>query len=130
MNNIFENAYFGKPYKTRDGKKILFQCANADCVCLVTEEHCISYNFDGTVWGIFEPENDIVSEWQKPIDEEELDKLAEEYFVTTYNQGNNNPSLNIINEKKFAVADFKAGCHKMLEVLNERIEGKNKQVIS
>lgn len=24
MNNIFENAYFGKPYRTRDGKKAFY----------------------------------------------------------------------------------------------------------
>lgn len=24
MNNIFEGAYFGKPYKTRDGRKAIY----------------------------------------------------------------------------------------------------------
>lgn len=24
MKNIFKNAYFGKPYKTRDGRKAIF----------------------------------------------------------------------------------------------------------
>ena len=43
------------------------------------------------------------------IDEEKLNRLAEEYFINTYNNGVKDPNLEIINEKEFAVADFKAG---------------------
>lgn len=111
MKNIFENAYFGKSYKTRDGKKAIYHGSKK------------YKSSDGKVWTyhylMIEPENvdvfgedmvinhydayindngigrfanlkyykdsgvnakyDIISEWKEPINEEELDKLAEAY---------------------------------------------------
>lgn len=75
--NIFNNAYFGKPYKMRNGNKAIFhRNANNRTWYLICEEihDRIPYNVDGTSRG----DNcfDIVSEWQEEINEEELDKLA------------------------------------------------------
>lgn len=61
--------------------------------------------------GRFEIDAKIV----EPINEQELDELAEEYFLNTYNKGITDPNLDIINEKKYAVSDFKAGYRKALE---------------
>lgn len=82
MMNIFENAFFGKAYKTRDGRKALYWCHDGICHRLITSDN-----------GPFQPwcdDNglnigrnrvkgnspfDIVSEWQEEIREEELDKI-------------------------------------------------------
>lgn len=81
MENIFENSYFGKAYKTRDGRKALYiQYDNVmDKHCFLPEDGRFTYCFnDGMV---FESETcvDIISEWQEEINEEELHKLALEY---------------------------------------------------
>ena len=34
MKNIFENAYFGKPYKTRDGRKAILLDESFDSLIL------------------------------------------------------------------------------------------------
>lgn len=81
MNNIFENAYFGKPYKTRDGKKAIYLRGNFKHHLYLETGGIIDCNQDGTYEGVLgrmEP-LDIVSEWQEEIDEEKLDKLAKEY---------------------------------------------------
>lgn len=114
--NIFENAYFGKPYKTRDERKAIFMrhSDNTYHIYLAVGGVIFRYQFDGT----YDDESrdlDIVSEWTEEINEKELDKLAEEYFLTTYNKGIKNPSLDIINEKEFAKADFKSGYRKAKE---------------
>lgn len=92
MENIFENAYFGKPYKTRDGRKALY----LDSFYRLTgEKHvlAIEHMEDNLLYvfsdGMYEPvgaiddrkenNNDIISEWQEEINEEELDKLAYDY---------------------------------------------------
>lgn len=85
-NNIFENAYFSKPYRTRNNQKAIFQCSGVACACLFTEEHCRTYNFDGTVFGLHEPEYDIVSEWQVEINKAKLDKLAKEHLRKVYKE--------------------------------------------
>lgn len=38
MKNIFENAYFGKAYKTRDDKKVLYH--------LYDEQHKVHFLFE------------------------------------------------------------------------------------
>lgn len=72
MENIFENAYFGKPYKTRDGRKAVYL---GDNTCWIeggdTE---IGYSRNGLFVDIQEHGIDIVSEWT--IDEKELNKMA------------------------------------------------------
>ncbi len=80
--NIFENAYFGKSYKTRDGKKAIYINNLSD----YTYHHQLALcNGDIEVYDNFGTRSyggnglDIVSEWQEePITEEELDKLAEQ----------------------------------------------------
>ena len=64
MENIFENADFGKPYRTRDGRKALYigDFVN-DKISLLTEQN-------GTIWVSIDGHsdykyNDIVSEWQE-----------------------------------------------------------------
>lgn len=74
MNNIFENAYFGKAYKTRDGRKVIFYMATKLGACLLSEKFGLQlYHFDGTSF-MKCSKSDIVSEWQKEINEEELAK--------------------------------------------------------
>lgn len=86
--NIFENAYFGKPYKTRDGSKAIFMCKRRNFdqdrpyACIVEGyDDIFSYYPNGRLYFLekFETENDIISEWEEEINEDELDKLAEEY---------------------------------------------------
>lgn len=78
MNNIFENAYFGKAYKTRDGRKAIY--IQEDCCIVEGNIDTFSYFDDGHYsislkkCGI-----DIVSEWTEPINEEELCKQSEQY---------------------------------------------------
>ena len=83
MNNIFENAYFGKPYMTNDGRKailIRYFICNGFKYLLTTGNMEFSVDEYGKVdkricpFGV-----DIVSEWQEEVNEEELDKLACEY---------------------------------------------------
>lgn len=111
MKNIFENAYFGKAYKTSDGRKVLLVSIFPDTgnAFLISEykirdncfgNHPYVYRLDGINKDC--PELDIVSEWGE-ISEEELDKLAEEYF----------DSLDRDRGPKY---HFKAGCRKMREL--------------
>lgn len=87
MNNIFENAYFGKPYKTRDDKKAIFLgLKNPYEVFMLYNVSMTNYPildarkvraYDGKIYTTLESGGDIVSEWQEEINEEELDKLAD-----------------------------------------------------
>lgn len=80
MNNIFENAYFGKLYKTRDGRKVVFLrtfVCNGYKHYVSTGELEYSVREDGKVdKNLYPYEEDIVSEWQEEINEEELGELA------------------------------------------------------
>lgn len=82
MTNIFENAYFGKAYKTRDGRKAIYigndTYAKEHILCL--EGNFLNYNYyeNGKCKAYPNDSTDIISEWQEEINEEELDKLAEE----------------------------------------------------
>lgn len=73
-NNIFENAYFGKAYKTRDGRKAVY--IQEDCCIVEGNMDTFSY-FDDGHCSMFSEECDIdiVSEWQEPINEEKLDEV-------------------------------------------------------
>lgn len=71
MNNIFENAYFGKAYKTRDGLKALFVTQNklndVTYICqpldaIYCERHV---HANGLCLNGCEDSSDIVSEWQE-----------------------------------------------------------------
>lgn len=90
MNNIFENAYFDKSYKTRDGKKAIYLFSSGCGVYCITENFRNKiryYHFNGIPYD-FEFSKyrgeDIISEWQEEINEKELDKLAEESAKKVY----------------------------------------------
>lgn len=114
MENIFENAYFGKPYKTRDGSKAIFICKRTDNAiwdlsqpfACVVEGYGEIWNYypNGRLYRIenFTTESDIVSEWQESIDEEKLNELAEEYFYS-------------LNRDNGAKEHFKAGYRKAMK---------------
>lgn len=73
MSNIFENAYFGKMYKTRDGRKAIY--IQEDCCIVEGNIDAFSYFDDGHFSiPLKECGIDIVSEWQEPINEEKLDE--------------------------------------------------------
>lgn len=99
MNNIFENAYFGKVYKTRDGRKAIYKATsfikNYETDTLVQFHKLMVDGGDEDGNDIIAFMNngkrgtkcqgiDIISEWQEPIEEEKLDKLAIEYGKTIY----------------------------------------------
>ena len=81
MENIFENAYFGKAYKTRDGRKARFvinmggNYGHPYRLVIEGSDHFFNYDRDGRMANV-ERDSDIVSEWQEEINEEELDRLA------------------------------------------------------
>lgn len=76
MNNIFENAYFGKTYKTKDGRKAIYvnakysPCDDRIYLILEGDKSVTEYRPNGE--GIYVVCQDIVSEWKKEINEEEL----------------------------------------------------------
>lgn len=89
MNNIFEGAYFGKAYKTRDGRKAIYNYhSSGGYHDIIIDEEGVSYHFADHTNGILRLPHpseintdvdyscpiDIVSEWQEEIDEEELAK--------------------------------------------------------
>lgn len=80
MRNIFKNASFGKAYKTMDGRKAIYigakysPCDDRIYLILEGDESVTQYYPDGK--GKYTVRQDIISEWQEPIDEEKLDKLA------------------------------------------------------
>lgn len=97
MSSIFDNAYFGKPYRTRDGRKAIYH--SYDNIYpdnsyqhhhnLILEEKdyirdtiwiwCNDYgHIEEHIEGewLNETNSDIVSEWQE-VNEEELEKYAE-----------------------------------------------------
>ena len=73
MKNIYENAYFGKAYKTRSGQKAIYLFSSGGGAYCITEEfkNTVRYfNLDGIPYD-FEFSKyrgeDIVGEWQEPI---------------------------------------------------------------
>ena len=75
MNNIFENAYFGKSYKTREGKRAILIGFNPLVVALDDINNKGGYYYrvfeDGRInddtYPTVETKFDIVSEWQEEI---------------------------------------------------------------
>lgn len=130
MDNIFKNAYFGKAYKTKDGRKAVCIDSKFDSLFL----HLgvlnrlgtfITYSVNTTT-GFFSEggrehscELDIVSEWQEEINEEELHKLATEYDDTlpyvTYNAKNNGQETELEMIPWGIAEAFKAGYRKARE---------------
>lgn len=97
QEDIFRNAYFGKAYKTRDGRKAIFLDSykvrifgkDEPCIkCVIQDEDSFFFfepdglNFQGGYSadedGDIEYWNtDIVSEWKDEVDEKKLDEIAE-----------------------------------------------------
>lgn len=95
-NNIFDGAYFGKPYRTRDGRKAIYTMMSCDSHWLAIQDTSFTweYNDNGELVSNIDNAMDIVAEWQEEINEEELDKLAwdlalpkyiDEFGTRTYN---------------------------------------------
>lgn len=64
---LFDNSYFGKPYKTRGGEKALLQYKDSTLAHLFTESEQIKvFLDDGYVDSrFFDSKYDIVSEWKE-----------------------------------------------------------------
>ena len=126
--NIFENAYFGKAYKTRDGRKAIFfqfdtiMDDNCNAIghlayvyTLKDGEYTVAQNGISTSENdiilhnvnTIELDEDIVSEWQEPIDEFKLDELAEEH-ATKYAIPHTSQFVDMTN-------GYKAGYRKALK---------------
>lgn len=84
---MFENAYFGKPYKTRNGRKALYITKSSISVFVYVENSGLScYNAEGlhrryADLDDFESQKaytelDIISEWKEEIDEEKLHEIS------------------------------------------------------
>lgn len=74
MKNIFENPYFGKAYKTRNGDKaILIQLKSHRFVLEDLTEYFV--HEDGHVYDdTHEDDYDIIGEWKEEVDEEKKKK--------------------------------------------------------
>lgn len=79
MNDIFKNVYFGKAYRTRDNRKVVYWCRENDeklngTVVCITDDSTIHYNEDGTDYFAYgEPScNDIIGEWEPNINKYKL----------------------------------------------------------
>lgn len=88
MNNIFENAYYGKPYKTRDGRKALYHNILSTTEGMKHYLETISSGFICDNCGKSLCEDDsIVSVWEEEINEEELEELAKSYDIPIFGDG-------------------------------------------
>lgn len=76
MENIFENAYYGKPYKAKNGIKAFYHRVFGKIVYCMLEDcrELVPYTLDGKCQG--DDYHDIVSEWTEETDEEELKEKA------------------------------------------------------
>lgn len=78
MENMFEDAYFGKQYRLRNGKMAVY-IGKINYDYLIVEGKYISfpYNTDGTSHdNPYDEELEVVSEWKESINDEELEMLA------------------------------------------------------
>lgn len=79
MSNIFENAYFDKAYKTRDGRKLIYlRRLDKDCCLLSDGNKEIVYPNCGSFNSSYDEDKktDIISELEETINEKELEELA------------------------------------------------------
>lgn len=82
MENIFKDAFFGKPYITRCGQKALYQNQYNGVHTLFLEGCSFSVFSNGKFEINRDSEYDIVGEYVKSINEEELDKIATMAYAT------------------------------------------------
>lgn len=129
MGNIFENAYFGKPYKTRDERKVIY-CGTFENNSLFNTKVVINTDVDQASdyidfrWytqegksSIADSPADIVSEWEEGISEEELNELAEKSFEKEVRIANQCEALGICHGFDYQ-SGFKNGYREMLKKLN------------
>lgn len=104
--NVFEDAYFDKAYKTRDGRKAIFvinmggHYGHPYRLVIENEDNFFNYDKYGRMAKI-EMNSDIISEWHEEINEVELDRLAikkacefaDTYQEKTGNYGHNEGTL-------------------------------------
>ena len=73
MKNIFENAYFGKAYKTRSGQKAIYLFSSGCGAYCITEEfkNTVRYfHLDGIPYDFENSKyrgEDIISEWEQVV---------------------------------------------------------------
>ncbi len=85
--SIFENSKFGDKFRTRDGRMAILWCYHVgnniidQAMLILPNISQVLVNGNGK--DLNEPyhntKNDIVAKWQEPINEEELDRLANDY---------------------------------------------------
>lgn len=92
INDIFKNAFLGKAYKTRDGRKAIYCESNENSSHTVIHRLMSKGPFglrfvntlsNGNIFPFRMDKNDIVSEWKEEVNEEELDKLATLAYATS-----------------------------------------------
>lgn len=80
MGDMFKNAYFGKAYKTRNGRKIIYIHSSKDKITK-TIYHKLLLENDGFLVRLYDSNGnnlsmnskfDVVSEWTEDIDKEQL----------------------------------------------------------
>lgn len=79
MNNIFENAYFGKSYKTRDGRKAIYwkyEPLERWHILIMENSLLTAVLSDGKMCSQINCGRDIVSEWQEEINVEAFKELT------------------------------------------------------
>lgn len=125
MNDIFKNAYFGKAYRTKDGRKAILLQKTFDYDDITQRGFIVATNdwkgiyssypidMDGKMqcWSHQRPEDifvggDIVSEWHEEINEEKLDKMAYDY--ADYNVDED-------EDMRKVMCHYKAGYRKAME---------------
>lgn len=118
MNNIFENAYFGKQYKTRDGRKaLLLQVNNCAVLAVQFDSEAITNDYKLCGKHLHGCDNlDIISEWKEEIDEEKLERLRNEWWQTAKYQSN----LGYVD-------CFNAGYRKALSIIGINYENDSQQ---
>lgn len=125
MRNLFEGAYFGKAYKTKDNTRVIFvqqRYENDFSIyipkCKYSIETIHRYNSKGEFYlGNGEHGHaalDIISEWQEPIDEDKLEELAYEYIIDSTHQ-DDEEEIYISLKDKDVIKGFKAGYRKAKE---------------
>lgn len=79
MENLFENAYYDKPYKTRDGRKAIYLGYRHSFHILSPQDYngIIAYKDNGLVCDGEEQALDIVSEWTEEINEKEYEEKVQ-----------------------------------------------------
>lgn len=112
MDNMFEHAYFCKPYKTRSGDKVFYfekHIGEYPHMLLFSPTEASYYDDSGK--NEDSTEFDVVSEWQEEINEAELDRLANAHCKELEELG---CKFNV-QERLIIIDTYKAGCRKAMK---------------